>query len=92
MRIRHAALLALSALASTSAMAADYPVLRGTHAPELPPPPMIEQAPPATWDGFYIGGLVGSHSTTYSRFTGPNDLAANALRSTTYVQNGPPNS
>ena len=51
--------MAMAAVATVSALtfgalpayAADYPVLRGTSSPSLPPPPQL-QADPSPWEGF----------------------------------------
>ncbi len=58
MRVRPVILASIAALASACALpalAADYPVLRGTSSPSLPPPPVIDPAPAVDWNGFYIG-------------------------------------
>jgi hypothetical protein len=73
--------LAASALAAP-ALAADYPVLRGTHAPKLPPPPVIESAPAADWNGFYFGGLAGYSTIERGTTRGPNALIAFNVRNT----------
>ncbi len=87
MRFHHSAVAAIalaSALASTvastlPASAADYPVLRGTSSPSLPPAPMIhEDASP--WEGFYIGGLAGMNSLSFDPKTGAADLVRTVLR------------
>jgi opacity protein-like surface antigen len=80
--MRLACLTALSALAAAPALAADFPMLRGTSSPSLPPPPLMEQTSPATWDGFYIGGLAGYGSAGFAPRNGASDLAARALRNT----------
>jgi outer membrane immunogenic protein len=83
----HLSAVAAFALASTltstlPASAADYPVLRGTSSPSLPPAPMIrEDASP--WEGFYLGGLAGYSSVNFNPSTGAADLARQgALRAT----------
>ncbi|MCU0883740.1 MAG: hypothetical protein MUC44_02155 [Beijerinckiaceae bacterium] len=82
MRIRLVAVAALGLAASLPAAAADYPVLRGTSSPSLPPPPMIQEEP-TQWDGFYMGGLAGYSSVIFDPRTGAADLARDgALRST----------
>lgn len=80
----HLSAVAAFALASTlPALAADYPILRGTSSPSLPPAPMIqEDASP--WEGFYFGGLAGHSSVNFNPSTGAADLARQgALRNTT---------
>lgn len=82
MRIRLVAVAALGLTASLPAFAADYPVLRGTSSPSLPPPPMIQEEP-TQWEGFYMGGLAGYSSVIFDPRTGAADLARDgALRST----------
>ncbi|MFY8038482.1 MAG: outer membrane protein [Bosea sp. (in: a-proteobacteria)] len=82
MRIRLVAVAALGFAASLPAFAADYPVLRGTSSPSLPPPPMIQEEP-TQWDGFYMGGLAGYSSVIFDPRTGAADVAlGGALRST----------
>jgi outer membrane immunogenic protein len=82
-----AALALASVVASHSAaLAADYPVLRGTSSPSLPPAPMIhEDASP--WDGFYIGGLAGYSSVNFNPSTGAADLARQGALRSTAVEN-----
>ncbi len=63
MRVRLITLASLAALASAaghSALAADYPVLRGTSSPSLPPAPVIDPVPATDWNGFYIGAYGSS--------------------------------
>ncbi len=82
MRIRLVAVAALGLAASLPAFAADYPVLRGTSSPSLPPPPMIQEEP-TQWDGFYMGGLAGYSSVIFDPRTGAADVARDgALRNT----------
>jgi opacity protein-like surface antigen len=71
-----------AAMLAGPALAADYPVLRGTHAPSLPPPPVIENAPVADWNGLYFGGLAGYSIESFQNNRGPNALIANFSRST----------
>jgi outer membrane immunogenic protein len=88
MRMRLACLTVLAAALSAPATAADFGMLRGTSSPSLPPPPLMEVTPPASWDGFYIGGLAGYSSTEFTGARGPNDLVARNLRATQEIQNG----
>ncbi len=79
MRVRVITLASLGALAcacAIPAMAADYPVLRGTSSPSLPPAPVIDQAPGVDWNGFYIGayGATGQ-STVRGRPALTNEIA-----------------
>lgn len=79
-----AAFALVNAVTSTlPAFAADYPILRGTSSPSLPPAPHIqEDASP--WDGFYLGGLAGFSAVNFNPSTGAADLARQgALRNTT---------
>ncbi|MCO5092626.1 outer membrane beta-barrel protein [Bosea sp. (in: a-proteobacteria)] len=82
MRIRSIApRLGLAALAAAAlavpALAADYPVLRGSQ---------IEDAPPApssfSWDGFYVGGGAGVSETKFKPGSGLQELARFAFRNT----------
>lgn len=76
-------LLAMATFATVSALtsaalpafAADYPVLRGTTSPSLPPPPQL-QDDPAPWDGFYFGGLAGYNAVAFN----PGNSAASMVR------------
>jgi len=82
MRVRLVAIAALGLASSLPVFAADYPVLRGTSSPSLPPPPMIHEEP-TQWDGFYMGGLAGYNSVNFDPGTSAADLAlSGALRST----------
>ena len=64
MRARHAALTTAFAFLALPAAAADFPVLRGTHAPELPPPPTIEHVTGGPdWNGLYVGAFGAATST-----------------------------
>jgi opacity protein-like surface antigen len=71
-----------AAMMAGPALAADYPVLRGTHAPSLPPAPVIESAPAVDWNGFYFGGLAGYSMESFQNNRGSNALIANFSRST----------
>ena len=73
---------ALAVIAGLPALAADYPVLRGTSSPSLPPAPVLHDAP-APFDGFYVGGLAGYSSVNFNPDMGAADLArSRALRNT----------
>jgi opacity protein-like surface antigen len=75
--------MAMAAVATVSALtfgalpahAADYPVLRGTSSPSLPPPPQL-QADPSPWEGFYLGGLAGYNAVAFD----PGNSAARMVR------------
>ncbi len=83
----HLPAVAAFALASVlPAAAADYPVLRGTSSPSLPPPPMIKEEA-SSWDGFYIGGLAGYSSVNFNPSTGAADLARQGALRSTAVEN-----
>jgi opacity protein-like surface antigen len=73
---------ALTVIIGLPALAADYPVLRGTSSPSLPPAPVLHDAP-APFDGFYIGGLAGHGAINFDPRNGAADLVARALRNTT---------
>lgn len=60
------------------AVAADYPVLRGSQIEDTPPPPSY-----FNWTGFYFGGGAGISSTEFEPGTGLQDLARFAYRNTT---------
>lgn len=89
MRLRPLAVAALTVVGAFPALAADYPVLRGTSSPTLPPAPMIHEEPNA-WDGFYIGGLAGYSSVTFNPGNSAADLigAGPLMRSTYYEGQG----
>jgi outer membrane immunogenic protein len=75
---------ALSAVMTAPAAAADYPVLRGTSAPSLPPPPLMpEPELAARWDGFYFGGLAGYTHADFNPGGALSNLARSALQGTT---------
>ena len=77
MRARHAALTTALALLALPAAAADFPVLRGTHAPELPPPPMIEHVTGGPdWNGAYVGAF-GAATSTNARARNTLDTVVN---------------
>lgn len=82
MRLHLSAVAAFAFAGVLPAFAADYPILRGTSSPSLPPAPMIqEDASP--WEGFYLGGLAGFSSVNFDPRTGAADLARRgALRNT----------
>jgi hypothetical protein len=90
MRIRLLAVAAVTvgpALAGfLPAAAADYPVLRGTSSPSLPPAPMIHEEPSA-WDGVYFGGFAGQTAVNFNPSTGAADLARQGALRNTAVEN-----
>lgn len=74
---------------SLPALAADYPVLRGTNSPSLPPAPQIhEDASP--WEGFYIGGLAGYNAVNFDPGNSAADMVRNGplMRGTYYESQG----
>jgi outer membrane immunogenic protein len=74
---------AMSAFTAPAA-AADYPVLRGTTAPSLPPPPVMPEPEfAAKWDGFYFGGLAGYTHADFNPGGALINLARGALQGTT---------
>lgn len=58
------ALCGALALTAHGALAADYPVLRGSQFDD--PPPSREIAAELDWSGFYVGGGVGTSRTEFS--------------------------
>ena len=78
MRCLKPALALIAATVALPVMAADYPVLRGTSSPSLPPAPMIQQDA-SPWEGFYLGGLAGMSSVTFSPQNSGADLAASSV-------------
>lgn len=85
-----AALALASAVASAlPAIAADYPVLRGTSSPSLPPAPMIHENP-SPWEGFYIGGLAGNNAVSFNPGNSAADMVRNGplMRSTFFEGQG----
>ncbi len=75
------ALGAALALTAPCALAADYPVLRGSQFDE--PPPSREIETPFSWSGFYFGGGVGVSETKFEPGgTGLQNLARYAFRNT----------
>jgi outer membrane immunogenic protein len=77
-----AALLAGSLAMAQSAIAADYPVLRGSQIEDVPPPPS-DIGSAFEWSGFYFGGGSGISDTQFKPGTGLQDLARYAFRNTT---------
>jgi hypothetical protein len=86
MRLHLSAVAAFAFAGVLPAFAADYPILRGTSSPSLPPAPMIqEDASP--WEGFYLGGLAGFSSVNFNPRTGAADLARQIALRGTAVEN-----
>lgn len=70
--------IALAAAAAAPALAADYPVLRGSQFDEpSPQPEMFSDA--FSWSGFYIGGYAGQSQTNFRTDRGVMDLANGAF-------------
>ena len=82
MRIRSivpalAATALATSLLAAPALAADYPVLRGSQIEDVPAPPTN-----INWAGFYFGGGAGSSETKFQPGTGLQNLADFAFRNT----------
>ncbi|CAM5769679.1 outer membrane protein [Bosea minatitlanensis] len=75
---------ALAALLSAPALAADYPVLRGSQIEDAPTPSLY--AGSYNWTGFYVGGGAGVSDTKFKPDTGLQDLARFAFRNTALGQ------
>lgn len=83
MRIRSIApsfgLIALAATTLTApALAADYPVLRGSQIEDAPPVPSQ-----FSWEGFYVGGFAGQAQSRFERDRSVDRLVDYALINTT---------
>jgi opacity protein-like surface antigen len=76
------AALTLFAAAAVPALAADYPVLRGSQIEDAPPPPS-DLWESANWNGFYFGGLAGQTQTRFESDRGLGELANFAMLNTT---------
>ncbi|WP_342358423.1 outer membrane protein [Terrarubrum flagellatum] len=76
--MRFAPALALSILATAPALAADFPVLRGSYAPPVAARPSGEDQ--LQWEGFYIGGFAGYSAAKF----GDTATSANSLMSNFY--------
>ncbi|MET3893076.1 outer membrane immunogenic protein [Bosea sp. OAE506] len=75
-----AALLAGVATAPGAALAADYPVLRGSQIDDAPPAPEFDSN--TKWSGFYFGGGAGLSDTKFKPGNGLQTLANYAYRNT----------
>jgi outer membrane immunogenic protein len=75
-----AALLAGIATAPGAALAADYPVLRGSQIDDAPPAPEFDSN--TKWSGFYFGGGAGLSDTKFKPGNGLQTLANYAYRNT----------
>ncbi len=75
------ALAGLAILAGGAALAADYPVLRGSQF-EDEPRPRDFGSDNFSWSGFYFGGGAGVSDTKFLPGTGLQDLARFAYRNT----------
>lgn len=69
-------------LLASPALAADYPVLRGSQIEDVARAPDIA----INWSGFYFGGGAGVSDTKFQPGTGLQDLANFAFRNTTLGQ------
>lgn len=80
------ALIACALASAPAALAADYPVLRGSQFEDAPPPRDIESV--FTWSGFYAGGGVGYSRTRFEPGTlGLQTQVANLDASLRIAQN-----
>ena len=78
------AMAGLVAAAGLPALAADYPVLRGSQIEDAPPAPSdLFGSGPTNWTGFYLGGFGGYSDTNFGVGRGAANLVANYLRQTT---------
>jgi len=68
-----------TSLIAVPALAADYPVLRGSQIEEVPQAPSFGTI---NWNGFYFGGGAGVSDTKFEPGTGLQDLANFAFRNT----------
>lgn len=89
MRIRSIApsfgLIALAATTLTApALAADYPVLRGSQIEDAPPAPTFSGGS-YNWSGFYLGGFGGLSQTRFRTDKGVLDIARGAYNGTTVL-------
>lgn len=75
-----AALLAGISTAPGAALAADYPVLRGSQIDDAPPAPEFDSN--TKWSGFYFGGGAGLSDTKFKPGNGLQTLANYAYRNT----------
>src|SRR5690606_21609328 len=88
MRIRSlmlagAAMAGLGLAPGQAALAADYPVLRGSQIEDAPPEPSdLFGSGSTNWGGFYFGGGAGVSDTKLQPGTGLQDLARFAFRNT----------
>ncbi len=89
MRIRSMTCVAgaavVAAMLGSPAVAADYPVLRGSQIEDAPPAPALLGGS-TNWSGFYFGGGAGASDTKFKPGTGLQDLANFAFRNTTLGQ------
>lgn len=77
------AALGLTFIAGPAALAADYPVLRGSQIEDAPPPPSDFLGGTPNWGGFYFGGGAGVSDTKFEPGgTGLQQLARFAFRNT----------
>ena len=77
-----AALLAGSLAMAQGAVAADYPVLRGSQIEDVPPPPS-DIGSAFEWSGFYFGGGAGLSQTRFETDRGIYEAARFAYQGTT---------
>jgi opacity protein-like surface antigen len=79
------AIAGLCAATALPALAADYPVLRGSQIEDTPPPREFA-AEPFSWSGFYAGAFAGHTQTRFRTDRGVIDIA-NGLFNASVVRN-----
>jgi len=77
------ALCGALALTAHGALAADYPVLRGSQFDD--PPPSREIETPFNWTGFYLGGTAGYTQSRFRTDKGVLDLANGVFNGTSVL-------
>lgn len=70
-------------MTATQALAADYPVLRGSQVEDAPPPPASDYfSERFSWTGFYFGGFAARSQTRFETDQGVDELVRSAYRGT----------
>ncbi len=85
MRVRLLALAIATVISGLPALAADYPLLRGTNTPSLPPAPKISEDAAIDWNGLYIGAYGAYSASTVRARNMLQPLVADALMGTGYL-------